>query len=154
LNINPLTSSSYNKSHDEQNLVTAEIIFPKSSHKNNHNNDDNHHLNLNNNSQNISIVKSTNTGSNSGGSQTLNDNNKRRSIQKQHLQQGVEINQNEIENEQTENLGEIYFGTENFTTITTQIGSVVVIPCTVYNIDKETVRNLHNFLLCSDFRIF
>jgi hypothetical protein len=150
-----------------QHLVES---FAKPNHYERHDNEDNednHHLILNN-SQNISIANwgtnnsinsshsisssSRGTGSSSSGGgggnnsriRNTSDNNKRRSIQ--HQPHEPDINQNHIDNAEAtssavpKSAGEIYFGTENFTTITTQIGSVVVIPCTVYNIDEETVR--------------
>jgi hypothetical protein len=149
-----------------QHLVES---FRKPTHYERHdndNNEDNHHLNLND-SQNISIANwgnsknlnssdnsssrsnsNTSSSSSNGGNNSrirnTNDNNKRRSIQ--HQPHEPDINQNHIDGDEATtssvpmSAGEIYFGTENFTTITTQIGSVVVIPCTVYNIDEETVR--------------
>lgn len=56
---------------------------------------------------------------------------------------------NQLNNNENENFTKMYFGTENLTTISTQVGSIAVVPCEVHHIGEGVVSISINTLCAS-----
>lgn len=67
----------------------------------------------------------------------------------------ISDHQNHMENDNIDDFSDfsnMYFGTENYTVITSQIGSTALVPCSVHHIGEGMVRFFYLFL--SQFYVF